>query len=260
MSRRPLQPRHNRDAGVQANRMAPGGRLHSESEIRELVPFIGDAGEEPVVPPVVEVQAFWWKFDEASGVFFNDEINPLDGALQYKWNTTTYPLSLHQSPLAPDSSYSVTLTASAQGNGSGGSLPFPIVSGSTGWIVFDWWMRLGISAGSNPNNIWLVTNWGLTMVIAHQHPSLIFGLGSTLGTPLLTLSSWASPGHYQWRIHPGSGAWQVSINDIIVGSGTHTMFTLWDMVRSIGVSVGAEYGMTYGESPSSWDEFRIWGE
>jgi hypothetical protein len=238
--------------------MAPGGGLRSEAPIKRHWTFVGGIGEAPV--EVVPDYQFWWKFDEASGLF-HDSVS--DAATMTGSSYAVY----HQSPLAPDSTYSVRTVASIE---TAGMVIPAITPGPTGWIVFDWWVKdltTAFTSGNMTATIFDfnstdspdgVSNGRVAMHFVMASPSytkkLCFSIGSS-GTDrthdILTITSWDNPAHFQWKINPTADTWTILMGGTVLGSGTRSPWSwggLW----------GAEFAAL--DDPAYFDEFKAYGE
>lgn len=254
MSLRPRLTGPEKDT-LAVGRMAPGGRMFSESPIpRQAQRRVRRIGAPPKVLP-----QFWWKFDEASGAFHDSvaDAGNIGSASGY-----------HQTPLAPDSTYSMRTGSMVEG------WDFPAVTpGPTGWIVFDWWMAYqDQTLTGSPVRVMLTrfrsaagTSNDLRVLWTAMSPDLmtkklrfLINGSSTLNdanveaATVLALTAWDDPGHFVWKVKPTTGEWKVYIGGALVGSGSASISWsgLWE----------ARFVSLKSTPASGWDEFKVYGE
>jgi hypothetical protein len=264
MSRRPLMPRVG-EVDRRASRMAPGGRVRSESRVENFYPYIGDAGEVPSTPPY----QFWWKFDDIPSWDGGPDDLYHDSITGTTMTADVYGSYRHP-PLAPDSLYS-------GGSGAGVNIPTnsapPITPGPEGWIVFDWWVKGwtmvldGRQYGIGLGNFTSVGSWDgveysyLHIMFTARDPDrytghLRFHFGAadnvtlTNRNVILDITSWDDPGHWRWKINPASDSWQIWMGETMIGSGTKHLSWGGNWGGGFGALVGAAF----------FDEFKVYGE
>lgn len=250
MSRRPLLHPVSRLAKAQ-QRMAPGGLLWSESPIpRRHSPRVQQMGDDAVLPQ------FWWKFDEASGLFTDTVAGSatLDGH-----GNAGY----HAPPLAPGSTFAASTAVSIDC-----PLGLPAVTpGPGGWIVFDWWVSNLDMTLTGATVRAVVTRFNSTdttvgsvrvLWVAEPPSPLVKRLRFCIGGPtftdpgILTIDApWDNPAHFQWKINPTTGGWQILMGGTSIGSGTVAPYG-W------GGTWSAQFAAV--DVASYWDEFKVYGE
>jgi Phage tail baseplate hub (GPD) len=203
-------------ARVMQRRVVPERRGATVPTGRTLAP------PPPIAPPTYQ---YWWKFDEASGLFLNSGTGATASLKTSNTGGTVY----RSPPLAPGSTYSVkVLQATLAYNN---SVDFPaLVPGPTGLLVFDWWMS-GMTAATDTSDRMVVAFSSVYPGSLRMHlfkvtgsPRIRFSIGGNYydspdTNSILTLTSWSDPMHIQWEIHPATGAWRILINDSVAGSG-----------------------------------------
>lgn len=206
-----------------------GGRIASAQPVERRGGSVRTVGTVTPDPPAPDTFQYWWPFDEASGTFANAGT----GGTAVMKTTSSSGTTYHSAPLAPDSTYSVKVAGGAALTNNSGNFS-AITPGSSGLIVFDWWMS-GMTAAANASGDRMIAYFGAdypAILRVHLYkvsgsPRIRFSIkGNYYDSPdtntVLTITSWPDPAHVKWSINPSTGAWSILMNDTSIGSGTKT--------------------------------------